>query len=99
MPTARIPLVLVSFMYILLSMKTHRLIQGGYPLGTPESTTARVTDPAAAQELVDLMLRHGQKGIDTSRVYAQGTSEKVTPMLPYLFASLIDLRRADSWNA
>ncbi len=38
---------------------------------------ARFTDPALIQQWVDIMARHGQVGIDTSRLYGKGTSEKV----------------------
>lgn len=50
--------------------------QGGYPLGAP-GTTARVTDPAVAQQIIDRVIAHGQIGIDSSRFYSQGTSEEV----------------------
>ncbi|EKM49704.1 uncharacterized protein PHACADRAFT_265288 [Phanerochaete carnosa HHB-10118-sp] len=40
------------------------------------NTGERVSNPAVAQELVDLMVNHGYTGIDTSRAYCDGTSEK-----------------------
>lgn len=37
----------------------------------------RTSDPAIVQSYVDLMVKHGQSSIDTSRRYCEGTSEQV----------------------
>lgn len=44
----------------------------GYP-----GTESRVQDPIEVQKYIDLLLKHGQVGIDTGRIYGEGTSEKV----------------------
>lgn len=51
-------------------------MQGAGGLGSP-GTYVKVTDPAAAQELIDTYVKHGGKTIDTSRLYGNGTSEEV----------------------
>lgn len=40
-----------------------------------------------AQQIVDVMLKHGQVGLDTARFYINGTSEKV-PFRPVLLRAL-----------
>ncbi|PSS22677.1 hypothetical protein PHLCEN_2v3043 [Hermanssonia centrifuga] len=53
-------------------------------LGTGQVGTdgnARFTDPALIQQWVDIMAKHGQVGIDTSRLYGKGTSEKLLAQL------------------
>lgn len=52
------------------------LILGAGQIGAP-NTDERISDPAIAQEFVDLMVSHGHTGIDTSRIYCEGTSEKL----------------------
>jgi aflatoxin B1 aldehyde reductase len=52
-------------------------LQGAGQFGAV-GTHERVSDPSVAQGFLDLMINHGQTGIDTSRIYCQGTSEKVS---------------------
>ena len=51
--------------------------QGAGQLGAPTAANVRVSDRAVAQEFVDLMVSNGHVGIDTSRIYGEGTSEQV----------------------
>ncbi|EKM53249.1 uncharacterized protein PHACADRAFT_210939 [Phanerochaete carnosa HHB-10118-sp] len=51
------------------------LILGAGQFGAA-NTDERVSDPAVAQELVDLMVSHGCTSIETSPFYCNGTSEK-----------------------
>lgn len=37
----------------------------------------RTSDPSTVQAYVDLMVKHGQSSIDTSRIYCEGTSEQL----------------------
>lgn len=52
------------------------MLKGAGQVGFPE-TDARITDSALVQTFVDLMTKRGHVGVDTSRAYTQGTSEKV----------------------
>lgn len=37
----------------------------------------RFSDPIQLQGCIDLMVKHGQVGLDSGRMYAEGTAEKV----------------------
>lgn len=42
-----------------------------------QGSGARVSDVTVLQQMVDTMVDHGQSGVDTARIYNEGTSEKV----------------------
>jgi len=44
-------------------------------------TETRIHEPAKAQELVDVLVKHGYFGLDTARFYGNGTSEKIIAQL------------------
>ncbi|KDQ09335.1 hypothetical protein BOTBODRAFT_117286 [Botryobasidium botryosum FD-172 SS1] len=44
-------------------------------------TETRIHEPAQAQELVDVFVKHGYSRFDTARYYGQGTSEKIIAQL------------------
>lgn len=67
------------------------VILGAAQLGAP-GTGERVSDPAIVQDFIDLMLSHGQTGIDTSRIYAQGTSEKLIGTLDLRGVARVDTK-------
>ncbi|KAJ7842241.1 NADP-dependent oxidoreductase domain-containing protein [Mycena olivaceomarginata] len=68
--------------------KTSRipLVFGAAAWGDKDVLSARVNDKTAGQELVDVFVKAGGKTIDTSNLYANGTSEK--------FVSQLDLKEA-----
>ena len=92
--------------YNLCAFTLHNLIdddQGVGQMGLASSPTARVSDPAIAQEFVDYMISQGQVGLDTSRIYCDGTSEQVRDMpwvlrtrsqFPYQLLGNLDSRGA-----
>ncbi|KAI0790936.1 Aldo/keto reductase [Abortiporus biennis] len=57
------------------------LAGGGFSTPGAESGGGELTDPNVVQKFVDCLLKHGQVGIDTARVYGQGTSEKLISQL------------------
>ncbi|EKM49688.1 uncharacterized protein PHACADRAFT_154194 [Phanerochaete carnosa HHB-10118-sp] len=68
------------------------VVLGAGSFGTPESG-ARLNDPAIVQRFIDLCVVHGQCGIDASRIYGNGTSEKLLGTL-----DLRDFMRIDTKN-
>lgn len=53
------------------------LLKGAGQMGST-NTGERVSDPAVVQEFIDLMVKNGHVGLDTSRIYCAGTSEQVS---------------------
>ncbi|GJE91867.1 hypothetical protein PsYK624_080180 [Phanerochaete sordida] len=52
------------------------LVLGAGSFGTPTSGS-RVSDPALVQEFINFCVAHGLRGIDASRIYGNGTAEKL----------------------
>lgn len=73
MTPARIPLVLVSAAAHRTTDCSTTVSQGAGQVGSQ----GRITDPTEVQKWIDLMVAHGQVGVDTARVYSEGTAEKV----------------------
>lgn len=58
-------------------------VQGAGNVGQPGSD-ARVVGAKTVQKFIDIVVKHGQYGVDTSNIYAGGTSEQVTPVMRLL---------------
>ncbi|GJE91890.1 aldo/keto reductase [Phanerochaete sordida] len=67
------------------------ILLGTAQLGAPESG-GRVSDKTVVQELVDIMLKHGHIGIDTARIYGQGTSEELIGTLDFRDVARVDTK-------
>ncbi len=78
--TLRIPLILVRARVTWLTVPLIDL-QGAASYGLEGVAFTRVNDKATGQQLVDIFLNAGGKTIDTSRRYANGTSEKFLAQL------------------
>ncbi|KAH7926261.1 Aldo/keto reductase [Leucogyrophana mollusca] len=64
---------------ITLTMSTRiPLIYGAASFGakSPQSVGARINTLEDAQQVIDLFVSHGHKGLDTSRIYGAGSSEE-----------------------
>ncbi|KAJ7807643.1 NADP-dependent oxidoreductase domain-containing protein [Mycena leptocephala] len=57
------------------------LVLGAGAYGPEGVASARVTDKATSQQLVDIFIKAGGKTIDTARLYVHGTSEKFLAQL------------------
>lgn len=79
MSHTRVPLILVCrFRASLRSLFVLNRTQGASGFGDEGAPAVRISDIPTAQKAVDIFVKgHGQKYIDTSRIYAAGTSEKV----------------------
>jgi hypothetical protein len=76
----RIPLILVRVRVTWLAIPLIDL-QGTPSYGLEGAASARVTDKATGQRLVDIFLKAGGKTIDSANLYADATSEKFLAQL------------------
>ncbi|GJE91889.1 aldo/keto reductase [Phanerochaete sordida] len=67
------------------------LILGGGDFGDADKR-GRVTDPAVAQQFLDYMVEHGHIGVDTSRIYCKGSSEKLIAQLDFRGKARVDTK-------
>ena len=71
------------FIIPLPMLHDHRL-DGSIPQGAGlVGFKGRFNDPVEVQKWVDIMVKHGQNSIDTSRMYCEGTSEAVRTCTAY----------------
>ncbi|KIP02719.1 hypothetical protein PHLGIDRAFT_16341 [Phlebiopsis gigantea 11061_1 CR5-6] len=72
--------------------KTNPRIPLILPNGPREQPECESFDPAIAQEFVDYVISRGQVGLDTSRIYCDGTSEQLLGKLELRGAACVDTK-------